>query len=61
MRKDDYETCVGFIGKSYHCFDIVVRRLGGGTVINQLGVVIWLLTDWSGDIRVNGVEVVTFW
>jgi hypothetical protein len=61
MRKDDCERCVGFIGKWYHCGDIVVKHLGGGTIMNQLGVVAWLLIDWSGNIRVNGMGVVTYW
>jgi len=61
MRKDDYERCVWFTGKSYHYGDIVVKHFGGGTVMNQLGVVVWLLIDWSGDKRVNGMEVVTYW
>jgi hypothetical protein len=40
---------------------MAVKNLGGGTVNNQLGVVAWLLIDWIGDIRVNGMEVVIYW
>jgi hypothetical protein len=38
-----------------------VKHLGGGTLMNQLGMVASLLIDWIGDIRVNGMEVVTYW
>jgi len=61
MRKDDYERCVGFTDKFYHFGDIVVKHLVGGTVMSQLGVVELLLIDWNGDIRMNGMGVVTYW
>jgi hypothetical protein len=38
-----------------------VKHLGGGTEMNQLGVVAWLSIEWISDIRVNGMEVVTYW
>jgi hypothetical protein len=39
MRKDDYERCAGFTGKSNDGGDTAVKHLGSDTLMDQLEVV----------------------